>query len=484
MVGLSWWAHLWSVLPEIVLVVAAVLVMAVDAGLPEGRKRELGYWAIGGLLAAFGVAVLQAAQLVGGLAAPYEAFGGSVRADLAAMFFRLIFILSGILTAAISMDFRPLRQSGEYYALILIAVLGMGLMGAAINLVTLYLALETAGIALYLLAGYLRETPRSAEAGLKYFLFGVFSSTVMLYGMALLYGFTGEIGYGGIARSLGTLPTSAVMAALLLVLVGFGFKVSAVPFHFWTPDVYEGAPTPITAFISVASKAAGFAVLIRAMIEAFAAVQGNWVALIAALAFVTMTVGNLLAIPQRNLKRLLAYSSIAQAGYILIGVAAASPLGIAASIFYLGIYTLTNIAAFAVAVIMTNATGSEEIRDLAGLSRRSPGLALAMLAALLSLGGTPPLVGFFAKLFVFAAAIESGLLWLAVAGVLNAMVAFYYYIMVARAMYVDRSPEEGKPIWISRPERLTLWFTVAGVILLTVLVYPLYQLALLAAQAF
>ena len=434
MVGLSWWAHLWSVLPEMVLVLAAALVMAVDAGLPEGRKRELGYWAIGGLLAAFGVAALQAAQLVGGLAAPYEAFGGSV--------------------------------------------LGMGLMGAAINLVTLYLALETAGIALYLLAGYLRETPRSAEAGLKYFLFGVFSSTVMLYGMSLLYGLTGEIGYGGIARSLGTLPTPAVMAALLLVLVGFGFKVSAVPFHFWTPDVYEGAPTPITAFISVASKAAGFAVLIRAM------VQGNWVALIAALAFVTMTVGNLLAIPQRNLKRLLAYSSIAQAGYILIGVAAASPLGIAASIFYLGIYTLTNIAAFAVAVIMTNVTGSEEIRDLAGLSRRSPGLALAMLAALLSLGGIPPLVGFFAKLFVFAAAIESGLLWLAVAGVLNAMVAFYYYIMVARAMYVDRSPEEGKPIWISRPERLTLWFTVAGVILLTVLVYPLYQLALLAAQAF
>ena len=484
MIGLSWWAHLWSVLPEMVLVLAAALVMAVDAGLPEGRKRELGYWAIGGLLAAFGVAALQAAQLVGGLAAPYEAFGGSVRAGLAAMFFRLIFILSGILTVTISMDFRPLRQSGEYYALILIAVLGMGLMGAAINLVTLYLALETAGIALYLLAGYLRETPRSAEAGLKYFLFGVFSSTVMLYGMSLLYGLTGEIGYGGIARSLGTLPTPAVMAALLLVLVGFGFKVSAVPFHFWTPDVYEGAPTPITAFISVASKAAGFAVLIRAMIEAFAAVQGNWVALIAALAFVTMTVGNLLAIPQRNLKRLLAYSSIAQAGYILIGVAAASPLGIAASIFYLGIYTLTNIAAFAVAVIMTNVTGSEEIRDLAGLSRRSPGLALAMLAALLSLGGIPPLVGFFAKLFVFAAAIESGLLWLAVAGVLNAMVAFYYYIMVARAMYVDRSPEEGKPIWISRPERLTLWFTVAGVILLTVLVYPLYQLALLAAQAF
>jgi NADH-quinone oxidoreductase subunit N len=181
---------------------------------------------------------------------------------------------------------------------------------------------------------------------------------------------------------------------------------------------------------------------------------------------------------------LLAYSSIAQAGYILIGVAAASPLGIAASIFYLGIYTLTNIAAFAVAVIMTNVTGSEEIRDLAGLSRRSPGLALAMLAALLSLGGIPPLVGFFAKLFVFAAAIESGLLWLAIAGVLNAMVAFYYYIMVARAMYVDRSPEEGKPVWISRPARFTLWFTVAGVLLLTVLVYPLYQLAQMAAQAF
>jgi NADH-quinone oxidoreductase subunit N len=244
-----------------------------------------------------------------------------------------------------------------------------------------------------------------------------------------------------------------VLVALLLVLVGFGFKVSAVPFHFWSPDVYEGAPTPITGFISVASKAAGFAVLVRVMLAVFPDVQGYWAPLIAVVAVFTMTLGNVLALSQRNIKRLLAYSSIAQAGYTLIGVAAIqsqTEQGVAAVGFYMFMYTFTNILAFAVVVLFSEATGSETIADLAGLNRRSPWLALTMTVALLSLAGIPPAAGFFGKFFLFNAAVEANLTWLAIVGVLNAIVALYYYLVVIKVMYVDRSEDEDKAIPVSR----------------------------------
>jgi len=273
-------------------------------------------------------------------------------------------------------------------------------------------------------------------------------------------------------------------------VVGFGFKVAAVPFHMWTPDVYEGAPTPITAFISVASKAAGFAVLVRFFLQVFGPVQDQWIGLVAALATATMIVGNVLAIPQRNFKRMLAYSSIAQAGYVLIGVAAVGELGTSAVLYYLAAYVLTNIAAFAVAEVITNATGSELIKDIAGFSRRSPAVALALLAAMLSLSGVPPLAGFFGKFFIFNAAVgytdatgQHTLVWLAVVGVLNSIVALYYYLIILKVAYVDRAEGDEQPITVHASFKAALALTVAGMLIMGIFASPWYTLTTAAAQA-
>ena len=273
---------------------------------------------------------------------------------------------------------------------------------------------------------------------------------------------------------------------LILILVGFGFKVAAVPFHMWTPDVYEGAPTPITAFISVASKAAGFAVLMRVLMTVFMPVQDQWALIVALLAVLTMTLGNLLAIPQRNIKRLLAYSSIAQAGYVLIGVAsvtsgANAAFGPTSALFYLGVYVLTNIAAFVVVIVVTNEMGTENLYEMAGLSKRSFWLALGLMLAMLSLAGVPPLAGFFAKFYIFQAAVGAGLVWLAIIGVLNAIVGLYYYLIVVRVIFVDPSPGELTPVRMPLTLRTGLLLTTAGILILGVFVTPWYNLAAQAA---
>jgi NADH-quinone oxidoreductase subunit N len=398
------------------------------------------------------------------------------------------------LTCVISLDFKPIKHNGEYYGLIAFSALGMGMMAAASNIVMLYVGLETTSITLYMLVGFLRDTRPSSEAGLKYFLFGAFTSTVLLYGLSLLFGFTGQTSYAGISAALGKLvagqQTLPVMVALVLVMVGFGFKVASVPFHMWTPDVYEGAPTPITAYISVASKAAGFAVLIRFFLLVFGPVQEQWVGLVAALSTATMIVGNVLAIPQRNIKRMLAYSSIAQAGYVLIGVAAVGTLGTAGVLYYLTAYVLTNIAAFAVVEVVTNVTGSELIKDLAGFSRKSPGVALGLLAAMLSLGGVPPLAGFFAKFYIFNAAVgytdpasgQHTLIWLAIVGVLNSIVALYYYLIILKVAYVDRSEGDEIPAQVQGSYKIALAITMAGMLIMGVFAAPWYTIATTAAQ--
>jgi NADH-quinone oxidoreductase subunit N len=385
------------------------------------------------------------------------------------------------------MDFKPLRQSGEFYSMVIFSTLGMNLMAAANDIIMLYVGLETTSISLYLLAGYLRESPRSSEAGMKYFLFGAFTSTILLYGLSLLYGFTGQTQFSeivGALNALGPAATLPTIVALVLILVGFGFKVAAVPFHMWTPDVYEGAPTPITAFVSVASKAAGFAVLMRVFLIVFAPVQQQWVGIISGLAVLTMTLGNVLAIPQRNIKRLLAYSSIGQAGYVLIGVAASpfSELGPASVLFYLAVYVLTNIAAFVVVEVVTNVLGTENLYEMAGLSRRSFGLAFGLLLAMLSLAGVPPLAGFFAKFYVFQAAISANLVWLAVVGVLNAIVGLYYYLIVIRVIFVDPSQAEEAPTPIPFTLRAGLIVSTLGILFLGVYATPWYSLATDAAR--
>ncbi len=468
-----------TILPEILLLILAGLVMLYDVLWPETRKRSLGLMAAVGLGAVILLTLLFARPADPGA----TALGGMVRDDWSAFVFRLIFMFAALITCLTSLDVKEIGDRGAYYALLLIATLGLNLMGAASDLIMVYLAVETASISLYLLAGYLRTDDKSTEAGIKYFLFGAFTSTVMLYGFSLIFGFTGQTEIYSVAAALGTntVPLVALVIAVILVLVGFGFKVAAVPFHFWAPDVYEGAPTPITAFISVASKAAGFAVLMRVMLAVFPGVESFWAPLMAVIAAATMTLGNLLALAQRNIKRLLAYSSIAHAGYVLIGLAALSQLGIASVIFYLMTYVLTNLAAFAVVIVFARVAGSDEIADYAGMSRRAPGLALAMAVAFLSLGGMPPLAGFFGKFYVFAAAIDSRLIWLAVVGVLNAIVGLYYYLTVLKVVYLYRSEKDEIAIPVPRPYRVALVVCIAGIVLLGTVSAPWFNWALRAA---
>jgi NADH-quinone oxidoreductase subunit N len=459
---------LLTILPELLLLILALIVLGVDLALPAERKRSLGVWTAAGLVIVLLVSLLAPV--------PEEAaFGGLVRADPLGRVFRAMFLLGGVLVALMSMDFRPLRQDGPYYGMLLFSLLGMCLMAVAENLVMLYVAMELTSISAYVLVGYLREDTFSAEAGLKYMLFGAFTSAVMLYGLSLLFGLTGGTGYMEVAAALREAPFSLAMVGFLMVLVGFGFKVAMVPMHFWTPDVYQGAPTPVTAFISVASKAAGFAVMLRAFRFIFPSLGGEWVALMVAISAVTMTLGNIFAVWQKNIKRMLAYSSVAQAGYILIGVAAASRLGIAAAAFYLIIYTVTNIAAFATVVLVSNLTGSEDIESFAGLSRRSKFLAWGLMLALFSLGGVPPFAGFIGKLILFAGAVQSGLIALVVIGVLNVIVSLYYYLNVAKVVFERRSEEEEEPVPIPVPSRWVLGFTMAAIVILGVLAAPVFN---------
>jgi NADH-quinone oxidoreductase subunit N len=367
----------------------------------------------------------------------------------------------------------------------------MDLMASAADLIMLYLAVETTSIPLYVMAGFFTHDPKSVESGLKYILFGAMTSAIMLYGFSLLYGFTGTTQIYQLGNLLlnGKVPLFAQVMAIMLVLVGFGFKISAVPFHFWAPDVYEGSPTPVAGFLSTTSKAAGFAVLLRVMIAVFPpqAVSPSpsqaFTVIVATLAVVSMFVGNLLALAQRNIKRLLAYSSIAQAGYILVGVAANSALGTSSAVYYLMAYLLTNLAAFGIVTIVGKTVGSDELSAYAGLSRRSPGLALALLVCMLSLGGIPPFAGFFAKVWVFGAAVQSGLVWLALLGFINSMIALYYYLVVLKVVYLYRSDEDSKPVGMPVTWKVALIVCIAGVVVLGTIFSPWYGAASSAAAA-
>lgn len=471
---------LLSLLPEILLLVLAGLVLGLDLARPQGNARHLGW------LTAAGFGVILAATLlwVRPTGAPELIFGGLARHDFLAFVFRLLFLFSGLLVSILSLEVPGLGDKGEYYLLLIVAVFGMNLMALSADLIMLYLAVETASLALYMLVGFLREN-KSAEAGFKYFLFGAAASAVMLYGFSLLYGFTGQTNLYTIGAALlaGNLPLPALTGAAILILIGLGFKVAAVPFHFWAPDVYEGAPTPVTAFISVASKAAGFAVLARLMLAVFPVVQVHWVSLVMALSILTMTLGNLLAVPQKNIKRLLAYSSIAQAGYALIGLVIISPAGLAATIFYLAMYTATNLVAFGVIILVTQAAGSDDISAFAGLSRRSPALALVLLVALLSLAGIPPLAGFMGKFLVFVAAVQRGVVVLAVIGVLNSIIGLYYYLNIVKAVYLYPPAPESPRLSVSRLYAAALGVGLVGVVALGVWAAPWLDWATTAAQS-
>jgi NADH-quinone oxidoreductase subunit N len=468
------------VLPEIMLLVLVIVVLGADLFWRGERRDGLGWLTAVGLTIALVVTIAYSRPQDGSSLI----FGGMLRNDWPAFSFQVIFLFAAAVTCLLSIGLPGVGGQGEYSALIVVSTLGMSLMAASADLIMLYLSVETTSIPLYILAGFLKRDEKSTESGLKYFLFGALTSTVMLYGFSLLYGFSGETNLYRLAQALqsGGISPWVIAGVAVLSLVGFGFKVAAVPFHFWTPDVYEGAPTPITAFISTASKAAGFAVLVRVMLVAFPSIEITWTALLAAMATATMTIGNLLALAQHNIKRLLAYSSIAHAGYALIGLVALSELGAASLVFYLIAYIVTNLAAFAVVILFARSAGSEEISDYAGLSRRAPGLALVMLVALLSLAGMPPLAGFVAKFYVFAAAVQSGWIWLAFVGVLNAIVGLYYYMTVLKVIYLYRSEDEDKAIAVPRPHAVALTVCVIGIIAVGTVSAPWLDWAMTAAR--
>ena len=433
------------ILPEIVLSIFAILVMLVDPVIPSNdSKKPLGYIGLVGVLAALAATAYQS-NFYG------DAFFNMVRVDAFSIFFHVVVLLVTLVVVLSSFEYLEIQkiQAGEYYGLILLAAVGMMLMSSAIELVLIFIALEISSIATYILAGFRRRAAESAESSIKYFLLGSFATAFFLYGVAMVFGATGTTNVYRIAEVLSTQHSLLTYLAVALMFVGIGFKVASAPFHVWTPDVYEGAPAPIVGFMSTGPKAAAFAVLLRVL---FATGAPGWFWLVWISAVLSMTIGNLGALVQNNVKRLLAYSSIAHAGYLLVAFAAAQTLGISAAIFYAASYAAMNVGAFA---IVAHLSGKGEryvtLEDYIGLGRRSPLLAAMLTMFLLSLIGIPITGGFFAKFYVFSAALQSNLVGLTIIGVINSAIAAYYYLRIIVYMYMhdERNDTPVAPISVS-----------------------------------
>ena len=443
---------LYLLSPELSLALLALVVMLVD--LFVKRRIVTAAVALIGLIIPIGFTISQA-FLVNNLVANHtnRAFFGMFIVDPYAIYFDIVFLLIGALMIPASYNYvrKYVKAEGEFYTLMLFALTGMMFLGSTTELISVYISLELATMPLYVMAGLLRTGERSAEAAVKYVLLGAMSSAIVLYGFALLYVLTGTTDLITISNSIRNGVQNGnvlILIASLLVLAGFGFKISAVPFHMWAPDIYEGSPTPSTAFFSVGSKAAGFAGLIRVFIYGGLG-QVNLTSLVTILAIVavlSMTLGNLVAAVQTNVKRLMAYSSIAQAGYILVGLIASvsgkNAAGIEAVLFYILVYVITNIGAFAGIIALANATGGERIDDFRGLARRAPLLSAGTALCLLSLAGIPPLAGFVSKVVIFTAAWGEGFAWLVIIALLNTVISVVYYGRIVKVMYFDPPPKE------------------------------------------
>src|SRR6266851_4739590 len=458
------------ILPLIVVAAGAMGVLLAGVQIDDEDSGSLGILSI----ALFVFAAILALLLFGGR--PSLTFSGALSVSSYTAYFELLVLFAAAMTALMSVEYAADQglAGAEYYALIMFAALGMMLMAAGDDLIVIFLGLETMSIAVYALAGFLRRDPRSNEAALKYFLVGAFSTGFLLYGIALIYGATGSIKLEPIEAALSRPATdnALLLAGVGLMLIGFGFKVAAVPFHMWTPDAYEGAPTPVTAFMAVGVKLAAFAGFLRIFMANLGAISTEWTGVLWMLAVLTMTTGNVIALVQNNIKRMLAYSAIAHAGYVIVGMAAGPSHGAGGAIlFYLLAYAFTNLGAFAVVVALERSGEPHDaIADYRGLAREHPGLAAAMALCLLSLTGVPPLAGFVGKFYIFAAALNGGLVWLVVIAVLNSVVSAYYYVAVIVAMYM----QEGG-VTVERMSRrpgllISVAVSVAGVIALGV--YP------------
>ena len=428
-------------LPEIVLTVIATLIMFLDAVVAERSRRALAWLALAGLVLAGGGAVY-AFQF------PGAAFNNMIVVDGFATFFRVLVIAVGFLTVLCSDQYLHSERAGagQYYSLLLFSITGQCILASANELIMVFIGLEISSIASYILAGYLRDDKRNNESALKYFLLGSFATAFLLYGIAWIYGTTGFTNLAEIRRTLTTPETAPSMSligmAAALMFVGFAFKVSAAPFQIWAPDVYQGAPAPVSAFMSAGPKAAAFAVFIRVFITAFGPIASRWEPFVWGSAILTMVIGNFAALTQSNIKRLLAYSSIAHAGYVLVAIAAHSEIGTAAAMFYLAAYALMQVGAFAVVTyFVRQGERYTSVDDLAGLGYKQPMVAAMLTIFLLSLIGVPLTGGFFGKFYIFKAALDSNLVWLTIIGLLNSAVAAYYYLRIIVVMYMHESGE-------------------------------------------
>lgn len=446
---------------ELCVLGLALGLLAAELLLPEKEtRRSLGYVAFFGLGALFFYCF--GLYHIGPDTHFYE---GLFVLDNYGLFFKQLCILAVACTALFSLDYVDAlpRYRGEFYALLLFALSGMLLLISANDFLTLFVGLELMTISFYILVGYKLGDPLSSEAGVKYLMIGSASTAVLLYGVSLLYGATGSLVFSEIGGADG-LASAVGIAGVALTLAGFFFKLSVVPFHMWAPDVYQGAPTPVTGLLAMGSKAAALAAFMRVLFTALPAASGYWLPLLALLAAVSMAAGNLMALGQQNVKRMLAYSSIAQAGYMLVGVVAADAAGLKSVLFYALLYAFANIGAFAVLTAVDRAAGGTSLKDVAGLARRAPLLAAVLTISLLSMAGIPPTAGFAGKLYVFSAAVDQGYLWLAFVGFILSMLSVYYYLQVAKAMYL--APGEDAPLSFSGATRATALVSTAATLLI------------------
>jgi NADH-quinone oxidoreductase subunit N len=490
-------SDLRMIAPELILTVCACVALVLEVILPYRKSKVTAYFSLGGIVLA---AISLGIQWYGRDASPLDGFYGMVRIDGFAFLFQSIFLLSAALAIAISTRYLDIEgeQHGEYYALVLFATVGMMFLACGYDLISLYIALELMALTFYVLVAFTKREKRSNEAAMKYFLLGAFSSGILLYGMSLLYGAAGSTNIGEIGRAVsdamrsvqGDQSTVGLRPLLLLGMIalaaGLFFKVAAVPFHMWAPDAYEGAPTSVTAFLSTGSKAASFALYARIFLEGLPSMRADWAPLLGLVAAITIMVGNWAAVTQENSKRLLAYSSISNAGYLLLGLVAGNSYGKIGLVIYLLVYTLMNMGAFAV-IISLRRRGiiGDNVDDLTGLAQKAPGMAAMMAVFMLSLGGLPVTGGFIGKYFLFGGLIQRGAAdgkswyyWLALWAIINTVVSFYYYVRFIKVMYLGDRIADDRPLSLSPALQTALVVAVLGIIFVGVYPQPIISLAL------
>lgn len=458
--------------PALVVTITALVVLIGELVTTAKQKHWLGFASLVGLLVATG-------STFGLWGANTTAFAGMIAADNFGLALTLVILIGAALSILLAINFVRTHQvdQGEYYMLLLFAVVGMILMATAADLIVVFLALELLSLPLYVLAAFKREEGVSLEAGMKYFLLGAFSSAFFLYGIAFIFGATGSTNLISIAASAKP-GNELLLIGMGLLLVGFGFKVAVVPFHWWTPDVYEGAPTAVTAFMSVAVKAAAFGAFFRTFLVALPGIAIDWRVVLAIVAVLTMTLGNVAALSQSNIKRMLAYSSISHAGYILIALVAMGQNGTLSAVYYLLAYTLTNLGAFGAVIALSDGARERlEIGDYGGVAQKQPLIAAALSICLLSLAGFPPFAGFVGKFLIFGAAVENGWAWLAIVGVLNSLVSVYFYLRPIVQMYMSEEKPGWQPVHIDAFVAVALAMAVIGVIALGLFPSPAMALA-------